>query len=113
MERGNEFAPNNRDDLLEMLGSTACSGECFLAVCTQDRHHMVWGTDLSDAERLLRNHPDFILPQVCRAKHETLHKRFDRSEPVSDEFVIGYYIASPANMSKTRIKNIKKLRRSL
>lgn len=118
MERGrldvtSEYAPITYDGLVEAVGSLACdpNRECTQRYPFNDRHHLIFGEDLTEAERLLKSHPDFIV-NVCRCVHQAIHNRYDRSEPVSDDFVIGYYIASPANMSKTRIKNLKKLRRS-
>ena len=103
------LAPVIKDELVSYLGSVSCSGECNLAVCMQDRHHTIFGSDLTEAEKLLKSHPDFILYSVCRDRHQTLHKQFDRSEPLSDEFVIGYLLASPVNMSTTRKKKLRRL----
>lgn len=112
MERGEqEFAPNNRDAFIEALGNIACEGECHLAVCMQDRHHLVFGKDLSEAERLIKSHPDYIVPNVCREKHEQAHKRWNRSEPLSDEFVIGFLVASPLNLNANKRKKLGELRR--
>src|SRR5690242_7150232 len=104
-----EYAPAHRDDFVEAIGSLACEGECNLQACMADRHHLIFGTDLTDAEKLLKSHPDFIVPQVCRDKHEKFHKRYDRSEPLSTEFVIGHMLASPVNMSTTRKKKLRGL----
>lgn len=106
-----EYAPTDREELMEMIGSLACDGECSYHVPRQDRHHHIFNTqgELTPAEQLLRSHPDFIT-RMCRCAHECLHKRWDRSEPISTDFVIGYLLASPVNMSKTRKKKLNKLR---
>lgn len=114
MERGvtNEYAPTSYEGLVEAVGSLACDPdrECFQPYEYQDRHHLVYGKDLSEAERLIKSHPDFII-NACRCAHMIIHKNWDRSEPVSDEFVIGYLTASPVNLTPRKRKTLNNLRR--
>ena len=107
------FAPVIRHELVSFLGDIACSGECHMAVCKQDRHHLIYSHqgDLTEAEWLLKSHPDFILPNICREKHESIHRQFDRSEPLSDEFVRGYIKASPVAITPKKRKNINRRQR--
>lgn len=108
-----EYAPITREGLEQALGGLGCSGECYMAVCTQDRHHAVFGEDLGEGEKLLRYHPDFILPTFCRAKHQVIHGTWDRSEPVTDAFAVGYLTASPLNLNANKRKRLKEIRKGL
>lgn len=107
------LAPVIRHELVSFLGEISCSGECSLQACTQDRHHQIFGSDLTEAERLLKSHPDFILPNICRDKHMKIHKQFDRSEPLSDEFVVGFLTASPLNLTPKKRQQLKTMKRGL
>ena len=97
-------------DLVQELGALSCDGECRYHQPRVDRHHTVFGSDLTEAEQLLRSHPDFIL-NMCRCLHEQIHRTWDRSEPLSDGFVVGYLTASEHNLSATKQKKLNQLRR--
>ena len=117
MDRGitpPEFAPNTFEGLVEAVGSLSCDPdrECFQRYSFQDRHYAIFGEDLSPAEELLRDHPDFII-NCCRCAREIIHKTWDRSEPVSDQFAVGYLTASPVNLTANKRRQLNQLRREL
>lgn len=125
MERGRptpletdlEFAPNTYEALVEEVGSLACTSResCFQRGGEfQDRHHLIFSQegDLSEAEQLLKCHPDFIIG-VCRCIHQNAHRTWDRSEPLSDEFVVGYLMASPLNLNANKRRKLLELRKAL
>lgn len=109
-----EFAPTDKDRLASLLGGFFCSRsvDCRIQNCHQDRHHMVYGQDLSDPETMMKSHPDMIEP-ICRWKHQQVHRTWDRSEPISDDFAVGYLLANPQNLGANQRKRLKELRKGL
>lgn len=107
-----EYAPTEIDHLAEVLGGLSCSRDidCRIQNCYQDDHHVIYGQDMSEVEQLLKQHPD-MKARLCRAKHERVHRTWDRSEPVSDEFGLGYLIASPTGLSKNKQRELRKMLR--
>lgn len=116
MERGEptseQFAPTDINHLAEMLGGFSCQG-CELPRCFEDRHHTIFtGSEqvpLTEVEQLLKSHPDMIVRGICRAKHQDIHKEFGRSQPITDEFGLGYLMASPLNLKANQRKKLKQL----
>lgn len=105
-----EYAPVRKDHLEEILGGLSCSGVCELPRCYEDRHHLIFGPDLNEAERLLKSHPNFI-ERVCRDKHERNHKTWDRSEPIDEQTAVDYLRNNPTGMTgkgKQRLIGIEK-----
>lgn len=108
-----EYAPTV--DLQEELGEELrCLRErdCLYSNPFEDRHHHIFGEDLSEVEQLLRSHPDFI-SNVCRCLHQQIHRTWDRSEPITDEFGVGYLLSSPQNLGANQRRRLKQLRRNL
>lgn len=110
---GLQYAPVG-EAFSEQFPQTGCLRErdCRFTNPFQDRHHQIFGQDLSEAEQLLMTHPDFITT-MCRDMHMSIHRTWDRSEPLSDDFAIGYLIASPLNLCAGKMKKLKDLRRSI
>lgn len=109
LETERVFAPTSREEILELIDQVPIA-DYHYHVPTHDRHHHIFGADLSEAERLLRSHPDFITT-IPRLAHMCIHKTFERSEPVSDDFVLGYALADPGRFSANSIRRLKQLRR--
>ena len=113
------FKPTNIAHLEQEVGGFGCEREsmCRVQNCFSDREHLIFSGNpeepLTEAENLLKSHPDFIVPAICRWKHMRINVTWDRSEPISDEFAIGYLIASPLNLCASKMKRLKKLRRGL
>lgn len=97
--------------LIEAVESFECRREndCRYTNPYKDRHHEIFGSDLTDAEELLKSHPDFI-SDVCRCIHQRIHRTWDRSEPISDDFAVGYLLAPPVNLTANKRKKLKELR---
>ena len=116
-----EYKPVDKDRLAQELGGFSCSRdvECRLQNCFQDMEHIISSNPtagaepLSEVEELLKSHPDFIVPSICRWKHMRMNVTWNRSEPIQDEFGVGYLTASPVNLSPTKRKRLKEIRRGL
>lgn len=116
-----EYKPVDRSHLEEVLGGFSCSRdvECRVQNCFQDTEHIVSSNPslgaepLTEAEQMLRNHPDFIVPAICRWKHMRMNVTWNRSEPVSDKFAVRYLTASPLNLNANNRKRLKELRQGL
>lgn len=116
-----EYKPVDVDRLSQEIGGFACAREnwCPLQNCYQDTEHLISANPaqgaepLTEVEGFLKSHPDFIVPAICRAKHMRINVTWNRSEPISNEFGIGYLLASPVNLTPTKIKRIKEIRRGL
>lgn len=116
-----EYKPVDVDRLAEEVGGFACRREnwCPLQNCFQDREHLISANEtqgaepLTEVEGFLRTHPDFIVPAICRATHMRINVTWNRSEPISDEFGVGYLLASPVNLSQTKRKRVREIHRGL
>lgn len=108
-----ERAPIEQGRLEQEMGSLSCADVevCPLERCFTDRHHLIWGEGLSEATKMLKSHPDFIIPDVCRAVHLQIHKRWKESERPGDQFAIGYLVASPLNLSANKRRQLNELRK--
>jgi hypothetical protein len=113
-----EFKPSDKDRLAEVLGGFSCQNTegCRIQNCFQDREHIISTNEaqgaepLSEVEQMLRSHPDFIVDAICRWKHMRINVTWNRSEPISDDFGIGYLLASPLNLNANKRKRLKEIR---
>lgn len=116
-----EYKPVDRDHLETVLGGFSCSRDvdCRIQNCFEDREHIISANEaqgaepLTEVEGFLKTHPDFIVPSICRWKHMRINVTWNRSEPISDEFGVGYLLASPVNLSPTKRKRVKEIHRGL
>ena len=116
-----EYKPVDKDRLAEELGGFACSREawCPMQNCFQDREHLIsadparGAEPLTEVEEMLKSHPDFIVPAICRAKHMRVNTTWSRSEPIADDFGVGYLISSPLNLNKRKRERLNEIRRSM
>lgn len=114
-----EYKPLDRDRLAQVLGGFACQNteNCRVQNCFTDREHIISANPgqgaepLTEVEEMLRTHPDFIVDSICRYKHMRINVTWNRSEPVSDDFGIGYLLASPVNLPTNKRRRLKELRR--
>jgi len=81
-----EHAPTDKNHLERLLGGFACSRDvqCRVQNCYEDKHHMVFGQDLSEAEIEAKSAP-FSTQAICRWKHQRVHVTWDRSQPIEGD----------------------------
>lgn len=116
-----EYKPVDVDRLSAILGGLSCQTTegCRIQNCFTDREHLISSNPsrgvapLTEVEQMLKSHPDFIIPSICRWKHERINATWDRSEPISDDFGVGYLLASPLNLGANQRRRLKDLRRQL
>lgn len=116
-----EYKPIDKDQLAQVLGGFGCAREvdCRVQNCFTDREHLISANPaqgaepLSEVEDLLRSHPDFIVPAICRWKHMRVNVTWNRSEPISDQFGVGYLLASPVNLNASKRKRLKEIKKGL
>lgn len=116
-----EYKPLTPEALGEVIGGFQCerSDSCRVQNCFQDTEHLISANEaqgaepLSEVEGMLKRHPDFIIGSICRWKHMRINVTWNRSEPISDEFGVGYLLASPVNLSPSQRKRLKEIRRNL
>jgi len=85
IESGLEFAPTRIDRLSSEVGGFLCDQVCRFKRPYEDKHHMIFGEELSKDERRLKSNPDYIVNPICRCIHESIHATWDRSEPLTNE----------------------------
>lgn len=114
-----EYKPVEIDRLSDAIGGFSCRNtvNCRIQNCFTDREHLISSNEsqgaepLTEVEELLRTHPDFIVSSICRWKHMRINVTWNRSEPISDDFGIGYLLASPVNLSPSKRKRLKEIRK--
>ena len=116
-----EYKPLDRDHLAQVLGGFSCQNTegCRIQNCFTDREHIISANPeqgaepLSEVEQMLKSHPDFIVGAICRWKHMRINVTWNRSEPISDNFGVGYLVASPQNLNANKRKRLRELRKGL
>lgn len=116
-----EHKPILRDHLEQVVGGFSCAREveCRMQNCFQDTEHIISANPaqgaepLTEVETMMKSHPDFIVRSICRWKHMRINATWNRSEPISDEFGVGYLTASPLNLNKKQKSRLKEIRKEL
>jgi hypothetical protein len=117
IETVRRHAPTDPDELWQLLGGFGCSvvqGNCRYRQQATDVHHLNFPrADYTEPlEHAYRTHPDQQI-DLCRCKHERVHKTWQASDKPSEDFMIGWLIGQGGISDKVRkiINETRKKRR--
>lgn len=107
-----EYAPALKEEFIRVVGAYGCdmSRNCRYQNRFTDTHHLIYAEhrdDLSDGEILIRDEARFVLNGISRCLHDGVHARWKRSEPLSDDFIRGYFHAYQESMSAKQVRRLK------